>query len=893
MRGYRREILLVLLLAAAPVLAYAPAWRVGRLLAPGEGVALHLPLRVEVFRAYARGELPSWNPSAFSGAPLLASYRPGALHPLMPALAGLPPFAAFQTLVLVSLALAGPLTYAYARRLGAGAAGGIVAGLSFVLGPYLVRELGDSATLVAAPALVLALLALEAHLARGGATRATALAASVALLLLAGSPQACVAGSLLAATRLGVAALARREPQASDTLAPGHAGARSIAAALAAGLLLAAPQLLPTLEAWRASGPGGTGAAALGSGAFSGVAGLVVRSVSHTPAAIFALAAVPLVPAWPGLRRSLALGVAATLALAACGQLDGPGPLALALDFALAVVAGLSLSAQWRTRREARGRRLRLLAAISALCAATALSIATTVTGPLDPFLAAPVGLLALGLILYFALAEARSPVVAHAFLLPLAASFLLQPWGRHAWAGAPTARELEEGTATRQAIDAAMGPRHGERTLPLLESWPDPKTAADLAWANLASFADRRNANGYDPLAPDSRRRAFEGMRVDGSVPRALLESDPGRLEFLGVRWLQLPTASLATAADADGLGDEIDVVVEEPRPHLFAVPFTRATEVRIVSFLAGAAGVEQGRIVAECVARLANGREIWVPIRAGVDTAEWAWERPDVRTIVRHRMPEIYRSSPAREGFPAHQYRGVLRLPGRFAVTALRFRTWPGAPAFWLLRAGLHDALSGRSVGISLASAHASDEVRLAQAADTPLVSLFEVRRGIGPAWVVESLRRLPDERRVLDFLRSPTRLGIDARREALATEADSAGLVLPADSRSSAADVARAVGGRIVVRAAGPGLLVIGEGYDRGWTARVDAAPARIVRANADRMALALGPGTHRVVLRHRARGLVGGALVASAALAGLAGWRWREGRLRGLTRFDAAC
>ena len=99
-------------------------------------------------------------------------------------------------------------------------------------------------------------------------------------------------------------------------------------------------------------------------------------------------------------------------------------------------------------------------------------------------------------------------------------------------------------------------------------------------------------------------------------------------------------------------------------------------------------------------------------------------------------------------------------------------------------------------------------SDEVRLAEAAGTPLVSLFEVRRGIGPAWVVDSLRLLPDAERVLDVLRAPTRLGVDTRREAIAAEADVRGVALPPGSRSQAADVARAAGGRIVVRAAGPG-------------------------------------------------------------------------------------
>ena len=869
MRATRREILALILLAAAPVVAYAPALAEGRLLAPGEGVALHLPLRVEVWRAWQRGELPSWNPSVFSGTPLLASYRPGALHPLMLALAPLPPFTAFQALVLLSLALAGPLAFLYARRLGAEPLGALVAGLSFGLGPYLVAQLGDTATLVAAPALLLVLLACESHLARPRPAAFAGLAAAVALLVLSGSAQALEAGGLLLAGRLALLALA-------PTCRPGAAVARPARGVLGAlvaaafGVLLAGPLLLPTLVALREAGPGGAGAATGHASALAGMAGLVVRSVSHTPAAIFGLAAVPLVAAQPGLRSFAALAVTALLALAADGLVDPAGGLALAVDLALALVAGLSLSAQWTSRAQRRGRRLRRLALIAALFASAALSVATTITGPLEAELAAPLGLLALGLILYFALAEARDPVAQRVFVLPLVASFLLQPWGRHAWAGAPTAAALEQGTPTRQAIDRAMGPRQDERTLVLSETWPRA-TERDLAWANLATFAGRRNANGYDPLVPARRLAVFDGMRADGTLPRGLLETDPGRLELLGVRWLQVPTAALVTAPDADGLGDALDVVIEEPRPHLFALPITRASEVRLVGFLAGAREVTQGTVVAECVVRLATGREIWLPIRAGLETAEWAWERPDVRASVRHQKAELYASYPAPEGFLAHAYRTTLRLPGRFAVTGLRLRSWPGAPPFWLLRAGLRDAETGRGVGIGIAAAHTSDTVRLAEVVDTPLVSLFEVRRGIGPAWVVESLRLLPDDTRVLDLLRSPTRTGVDARREALVTAADAEGLSLPAGSRSSPANLARSLGGRLVVRAAGPGLLVVGEGYDPGWGASVDGSARRVLRVNGDRLGVVLGEGNHRVVLRHRPRGFLPGVGLAAAALA----------------------
>ena len=79
------------------------------------------------------------------------------------------------------------------------------------------------------------------------------LAASVALLLLAGSPEAARAGAALVAGRLLVGHVLMPSPRGPSVRA-------SLLALLAAGLL-AAPQLLPTLVAARDAGRSITGLA--------------------------------------------------------------------------------------------------------------------------------------------------------------------------------------------------------------------------------------------------------------------------------------------------------------------------------------------------------------------------------------------------------------------------------------------------------------------------------------------------------------------------------------------------------------------------------------------------------------------------------------------------------
>ena len=294
-----RAALLPALLAVLPVIAYAPAWWEGRLIGPGDGAALHFPLRAAAWESWRVGDLPDWNPAIFLGTPLLAAYRPGVLFPLMLPLALLPPFTAFQILVLGSLALSAMLAFAYVRQLGGEGVGAYFAGVSFALGPYLVGHLDDTATVIAAPLLFLLMIAVEAQLARGGAGRAAGLAGSLALLLLAGSPEADRAGAALLAGRLLVAWWAgTARPPWRETLI-----------AIGAGVLLAAPQLLPTLLAAEQAGRAVTGLAPAGEKAVPGLTGLVLRYTSHTPAPSLALT-VPVAIVVPSVSVTVTVSVA-------------------------------------------------------------------------------------------------------------------------------------------------------------------------------------------------------------------------------------------------------------------------------------------------------------------------------------------------------------------------------------------------------------------------------------------------------------------------------------------------------------------------------------------------------------------------------------------------------
>jgi hypothetical protein len=276
----------------------------------------------------------------------------------------------------------------------------------------------------------------------------------------------------------------------------------------------------------------------------------------------------------------------------------------------------------------------------------------------------------------------------------------------------------------------------------------------------------------------------------------------------------------------------------------------------------------------VARLTVRLASGHELPLLVRAGVETAEWAYDRPDVRGAIAHRRAPVLESFSAPGGFEGHHYLGVLPLPGRYLVDGIRVQRVASPGRFTVSRLALLDPESGRATPVSLAAGYVSDSARFREAAATPGVRLFESTPTVGPARVVERLRALPDDEAVLAALAAPTAAGIDPRREALATQSDARGITLPPESRASRAEVARAGGGRLEVRAEGPGLLVVAQGFDPGWSARVDDRPASVVRVDHAQLGIVLPAGPHHVALRYRARGLLAGAWLAAAAAAGLA-------------------
>ncbi len=103
----------------------------------------HWPNAVVVRRSIETwGQLPLWNPSVLSGAPLAADPLAGLWYPPSWLAIALPTALGFNLLIWLHLAWAGIGCWALARRLGQGHAGAIVSGLAFNAAPKLIGHVG-------------------------------------------------------------------------------------------------------------------------------------------------------------------------------------------------------------------------------------------------------------------------------------------------------------------------------------------------------------------------------------------------------------------------------------------------------------------------------------------------------------------------------------------------------------------------------------------------------------------------------------------------------------------------------------------------------------------------------------------------------------------------------
>jgi hypothetical protein len=157
--------------------------------------------------------------------------------------------------------------------------------------------------------------------------------------------------------------------------------------------------------------------------------------------------------------------------------------------------------------------------------------------------------------------------------------------------------------------------------------------------YPNLSLAYGLSSTNVYLPLIPRAYQ-AHENVLT------------PGRLNALNVKYYLIP--QLLPVDEETELYDVRNPFAALPTDRWIEFSPVEIGGLYIESYLSHSADLEDGTLVGELLLRRASGEEIAIPLRAGWETAEWAYERPDVRDEVAHSMPQVASTWPARSGFP-----------------------------------------------------------------------------------------------------------------------------------------------------------------------------------------------------------------------------------------------
>jgi hypothetical protein len=283
----------------------------------------------------------------------------------------------------------------------------------------------------------------------------------------------------------------------------------------------------------------------------------------------------------------------------------------------------------------------------------------------------------------------------------------------------------------------------------------------------------------------------------------------------------------------------------------------------VRLIGTLGYAFDVPQGTTVATLDV---GGRS--VPLRAGIELAERAYDRPSLSGLVQHSKPtsayDFEEATPEGEAYMAHLYQADLRVDP--PVAAQTIALVPTDPKVLVQVHGLSLLGGGQTRALGLA-----DRAGLRRVSPT----VIENETALPRAFVLPRAQAFSPARHpgltATQLVASPD---VDLHRQVL-IENDP---TTPAEPGPPELDAIAArlvdVGPnavQIVAAPSVPSYVILADFYHRGWTAYVDGRPSRAFIADAVFRAVAVEPGQHVVEFRFEPTSHLLGGLVSALTLA----------------------
>ena len=435
----------------------------------------------------------------------------------------------------------------------------------------------------------------------------------------------------------------------------------------------------------------------------------------------------------------------------------------------------------------------------------------------------------------------------------------------------------LQDSAAVRE-IKAREPVLHSFRVISQA-AWPFGENQAAIGHANLAGVSGLQSVTGYDPLYLERSATMAGNLDMFAMMrDRQATGLEDQRLNLLNVKYLVRERSSLKderiNRVERNGeiyydgifseimLGAGISIDLEADGAN--------ATELELISAAFGIAHYADGAPIASVRLHTRDGRVIEREVQAGRDTAEWAFERTDVKQNIRHRRAAVIQSwqaSSDQGSFIAHHYLARFSFE-RVAIDHVEMKYLLPDSALTIQRARLVDRAT--KVETPLDRQRLSPE-RWKLIGPCGEAELYENLKAMPRAWFVRETLKLSDAEilQTITSGRLPDGRQFDPAQTAL-VESDIH--LPPSDSASAKVSVTRYEPQRIELQTDNhqPGLMVLSEIDYRGWEARVDGVQTPIHRTDYALRGISVPAGRHRIEFVYRPLSFRIGLMAALSAV-----------------------
>ncbi|HMV87785.1 MAG TPA: YfhO family protein, partial [Blastocatellia bacterium] len=388
----------------------------------------------------------------------------------------------------------------------------------------------------------------------------------------------------------------------------------------------------------------------------------------------------------------------------------------------------------------------------------------------------------------------------------------------------------------------------------------------------NVSMARGLQSVNGYDALRLTRHGEITGNMGSDGIISdNSLFDYDHQGLNLLNVKYMLMETqgsdpSQLVEIGGVRFKRERIHQSLETGKRLEVNASGVRASELAIVSLMANSTHLPDGAVAAKIKLHTKDGRVLNQELQVGRDTAEWAYDKPEVNAVIKHRRPTIAESDQD-VGFVAQRF--FARLPFERAEIE-RFEIEYALPDanLLILRMSLFDATTGQSFPLDAADAMAK---RWRKLASFDGVSVYENLMARPRAWFVRRLAVQPAEhvRETIKDGRLKNGTPFDPAETALFEKEDFGNrkIALPelGDPANAEAKVTRFEPNRIELQTRNQqdGFLVVSEMYYRGWEAWLDGKRVPVEKVDYVLRGLFVPAGEHRVEFIYRAHSFRNGA------------------------------